>query len=61
MLHFIRDTFEHKSLRMSKALYAGLSAVPPPTQMYYATEEREGRKKKVYSPIKTDLTARQME
>lgn len=46
MLHFIRDTFRHKSLRMSKALYAGLSTVPPPTQMYYATEEREGKKNK---------------
>lgn len=45
MLHFIRDIFKHKSLRMSKALYAGLSTVPPPTQMYYATEEREKEKK----------------
>lgn len=50
MLHFIRDIFRHKSLRMSKALYAGLSTVPPLTWMYYATEDRERRKKN-----KTDL------
>ena len=37
---------KHKSLRMSNALYAGLSTVPPPTQMRYATEEREREKKK---------------
>lgn len=37
---------KHKSLRMSNALYAGLSTVPPPTQMRYATEEREKKKSK---------------
>lgn len=46
MLHFIRDTFKHKSLRMSKALYAGLSTVPPPPHTVYIMPQREGRRKK---------------
>lgn len=47
MLHFIRDTLKNKSHRMSKAVYAGLSTVPPPPQycMHYATEKREKEKK----------------
>lgn len=43
MLHFIRDTFKHESLRMSKALYAGIICLPE--HMYYATEEKEEEKK----------------